>query len=92
MPRRKAAIEDNPIAQDILNELALYGTDKQFQPVQNALYGHMKRETKDRPAYDYTIGEFNYWFDRLVRAGLIEVDDDTRAVRASSILMISRDT
>lgn len=92
MPRRKSPVEESQIAQDILNELELYGKDKQFQPVQNALYGHMKRETKDRPAYDYTIGEFNYWFDRLVRAGCIEVDDDTRAVRARNIIMIGRDT
>jgi hypothetical protein len=92
MPKRPTLIDESKIARDILNELELYGTDKQFQPVQNALYGHMKRGTKDREPYDYTIGEFNYWFDRLVRAGLIEVDPDTRAVRASKIVMVPRDT
>lgn len=92
MPKRRTAIAESRIAQDILSELELYGTDKQFQPVQNALFGHMKRATQDRDPYNYTIGEFNYWFDRLVRAGLIEVDPNTRAVRASNILMVSRDT
>lgn len=85
MPRRKTPIMKTP-ARDVFAELELYAKDKQFYPVQNALFGHMQR--KD---YDITIGEFNYYFDRLVEEGYIDVDDDTRAIRATKLIIVDRD-
>lgn len=92
MPARPKTVDEMQIAQDILHELEVYGTDKGFQPVQNALFAYMKQKTPDRDPYDYTIGEFNYWFRQLVWARRIEVDPITRSIRAAKLIMIRRDT
>lgn len=93
MPRRKQPVLESKTARDILAELENYGVDRKFQPVQNALFNYMTRWDKEQncPVYDITIGEFNHWFDRLVNAGHIEVDDITRSVRAVQIDMVRRD-
>lgn len=85
MPRRKEPIFKTP-ARDIFAELEIYAKDKQFYPVQNALFCHMQRKE-----YDITIGEFNYYFKRLVDEGYIEIDDDTRAIRATKLIITERD-
>lgn len=78
---------ESQTARDILSELELYAKDRQFYPVQNALFGHMRRKQ-----YDVTIGEFNYWFDRLVRENYIDIDPDTRSVRCIRLMIIERDS
>ena len=94
MARRKQTLLDSQTARDILAELETYAKDKQFYPVQNALYGHMHRKLDDSKCRLYnelTIGKFDYWFDRLVFEGYIDIDDDTRAIRAVRLMIVDRD-
>lgn len=88
MPRRREPIENSSVAQDILTVLQTYAKDAQFYPTQNGLFQHMRRM-----GYRYSIGSFNYWFFRLVDAGLIQIDwQNTRAIRATSLAIVERDS
>ena len=96
MPRRKGPALDNPIARSIFNELDLYARDRQFYPVQNALYNHMtgfvkRPDGKLERRYVLSVGEFNYWFSRLVEEGHIEIDNATRAIRAMHLAIVQRE-
>lgn len=97
MPRRKGPVMDNPIARSIFNELELYAKDRQFYPLQGALYAYMTRFVKDetdgelKSCYDLRVGTFNYWFDRLVEDGYIEVDRTTRSIRAVHLMIVERE-
>lgn len=96
MPKRKAPALENSIAQSIFDELDLYARDKQFYPVQGALYGHMTRFVKNADgnlerAYALSIGEFNYWFSRLVEEGHIVIDRETRAIRAVHLMIVEKE-
>ena len=86
MPKQKRPVLESSVARDILNELEHYAKDKQFYPAQNALFGHMRRKR-----YELTISEFNYWFSRLAWDGYIEIDPDTRAIRAVKLIIVERD-
>lgn len=96
MPRRKGQVMDNPIARSIFSELELYAKDKQFYPLQNALYGHMTRFVKGsdgqlKRCYDLSLATFNWWFGRLVEDGYIKIDRETRSIRAVHLQIVERD-
>lgn len=96
MPRRKGPALDNPVARSIFNELDLYAKDRQFYPVQNALFNHMVGFTKMPDGhlerrYNLSVGEFNYWFSRLVEEGYIEIDLATRAIRAMHLAIVEKE-
>ncbi len=93
MPRRKEPLMNTP-ARDIMAELEHYAKDRQFYPVQNALYGHMIRRRDENGGRVYpglTVGVFNYYFKRLVDEGFVQIDPDTRAVRAVKLMIVERD-
>lgn len=97
MPKRKKPVMENSIARNIFNELELYAKDKQFYPLQGALYAYMTRFVKDeatgemKRCYDLRVGTFNWWFDRLVEEGFIEIDRVTRSIRAVHLVIVERD-
>lgn len=99
MPRRKTRIEDSQIARDIFNELDQYAQRKGFYPAPHALFTYMTTETRERsdsgewiinePRYtDLTRGQFEHWFGRLVHERLIEVDDQSGAIRCAHLGII----
>ncbi len=93
------AAGDTHISRVILNELEEYAKMRQFYPVPNALYSYMTKprwnkaaKKLDPPFYpDLKETLFRYWFRRLVGAGYIEIDDDTRAIRCIHLQIIERD-
>lgn len=99
MPRRKGPCLDNKTARDILHELSLYATDKQFYPVKYALYTYMakpyydlKTHRHEPPRYpDLGLWTFDWWFDRLVEEGYIEVDPVTKAIRCLHLEIIEKE-
>lgn len=96
MPKRKEPVMTNAIARDIFNELDLYAKDKQFYPVQHALYAYMTRFVKDetghlKRCYDLSISTFNWWFNRLVEEGYIKIDPITRSIRAVHLMIVERE-
>lgn len=99
MPKRKAPVLDNSIAKLIFDELDLYAKDKQFYPVQNALYSYMTKQQFNRATHkqepsrypDLARGTFDYWFERLVEEGYIEIDGATRAIRCVHLAIVERD-
>lgn len=96
MPKRKEPVMDSSIARDIFNELDLYAKDKQFYPIEHALYRHMKRYIRNdagvlEPLYKFSKGEFRYWFGRLVDERYIEIDEDTRAIRCSHLMIVEKE-
>lgn len=99
MPKRKGPVLDNPTARDILNELSLYAKDRQFYPVQNALWRYMaqtqynpKTHKKEEARYPKLgVWTFDYWFDRLIEEGYIEVDNITRAIRCVHLEIVERE-
>jgi hypothetical protein len=99
MPKRKDPVLNNSTALLIFNELDLYAKDKQFYPVQNALYSYMTKpqfnkatRQMDPPRYpDITRGTFDYWFERLVEEEYIKVDSATRAIRCVHLVIVERE-
>jgi hypothetical protein len=96
MPKRKEPVMNNAIARDIFNELDLYAKDKQFYPVEHALYAYMTRFVKGedgtrRRCYNLSISTFRWWFLRLVEEGYIKVDPETRAIRAVHLMIVERE-
>ena len=99
MPKRKTPAINNAVARDIFNELSLYGQDKQFLPVQNALFSFMTKphwnplnHQLEAPRYpELRQGVFDYWFDRLVEEGYIEIDRVTRAIRCTDLAIIKKE-
>lgn len=99
MPKRKGPVLENPIARSILDELSLYAKDKQFYPLQNALFGYMTRpqfnpatRKEDPPRYPkLKLWIFDYWYERLVEEGYIEVDRATRSIRCVHLAIVERE-
>lgn len=104
MPKRKSGAMENPTARDIFNELDLYAKDRQFYPLQNALYGYMTRFMKDASGklvldengkpkrhYNLSISTFNWWFSRLVEEGFIVIDRETRSIRAVHLQIVEKE-
>lgn len=95
MPKRKEPVLNNAIARDIFNELDLYAKDKQFYPVEHALYGHMirfvLRDGKMQRMYSLSKGEFRYWFARLVEEGYIQIDPASRAIRCVHLQIVEKE-
>lgn len=96
MPKRKGPALDNQIARDIFSELELYAKDRQFYPLEHALYSHMVRfernaDGKLERRYNLIKGVFRYWFSRLVEEGYIEIDKETRAIRATHLIIVEKD-
>lgn len=98
MSRRKPPALSNETARCILNELSLYATDKQFYPLQNTLWAYMAKPQWNYatlchdPARYPALGQwtFNYWFERLVEDGHIEIDKATRAIRAAHLEIVEK--
>lgn len=99
MPRRKEPVLNVQTARDIFNELDLYAQDKQFYPVQGALFSYMTKPQRNpmtkivEPARypDLKLGVFNHWFNRLVEEGYIQVDRVTRAIRCVHLAIVEKD-
>lgn len=98
MVTRKGYVLQNKTARAILDELNLYAKDKQFYPVKFALFRYMRDgETDKSHKYtpgrypELTQGSFNYWFDRLVAEGYIEIDWTTRAIRCVHLMIVERE-
>jgi hypothetical protein len=104
MPKRRESLSqlwshnDSHISHLIFNELDLYAKDRQFYPVQNALFSYMTNEQwnagthkLDPPRYPHlSQGIFDYWFGRLVEEGYIEIDQTTRAIRCLHLEIIEK--
>lgn len=105
MPKRRTPVMDTQLARDIYNELELYAKDKGYYPLQNALFAYMTRPVLDpktrmpvrnidtneiKRHYNITVGEFNWWFDRLVQEGYIAVDRDTRSIKCTELIIVER--
>jgi hypothetical protein len=105
MSKRKEPIskiwQDTPdhLSHQIFSELELYATDKGYYPIQNALFRFMtqpqwneKVRKQDEPRYP-KLGQwtFDYWFDRLVEEGYIEVDQVTRSIRCTHLIIVERE-
>ena len=104
MPPRSQPVMETQLARDIYNELELYAKDKGYYPLQNALFAYMTRpilDKDDKPQFDpdtnemlrhykITIGEFNWWFERLVKEGYIAVDKDTRSIKCTELVIVER--
>lgn len=88
------------LSRAIYNELYQYAIDKQFYPVENALYRYMTEPQLneathcEEPArYPYLgHGSFHYWFMRLCDEKYIAIDLSTsRAVRCESLEIVERE-
>lgn len=101
MAPRKQPILENKTARIILAELDLYAKDRQFYPLEGALftyltkgeYDHRKRKYIE-PRYPEMAnhwGSFHYWFVRLSNEGFIEIDNNTRAVRCVHLQIVEKD-
>lgn len=98
---RRGYVLTNKTARAIMDELNLYATDKQFYPSKFALLRFMQEgETKkvgNRAVHipgrypDITFGSYNYWFNRLVEEGHIEMDWTTKAIRCIHLIIVERD-
>lgn len=105
MPKRKQTLqaiwekEPDHISRQIFRELDLYAKDKQFYPVQNALWRYMTepqynpRTRKTEVARYPEIGQwkFDYWFGRLVEERFIEIDPTTRAIRCVHLEIVEKE-
>lgn len=105
MPRARQSLSQRwtenqeHISRKIFNELELYAKDKQFYPVQNALFNYMtkpqwnpKTRKKDPPRYPkLTLWTFDYWFDRMVDEGYIEIDLASRAIRCTHLEIVEKE-
>lgn len=96
MPKRKTDALNNSIAKSIFNELDLYAKDRQFYPIEGALYSYMIRPEKNesgkfKPRYDFNQDTFRYWFGRLVEDGYITIDKDTRSIRCNHLMIVEKD-
>jgi hypothetical protein len=101
MVTRKGYVLTNKTARAILDELDLYAKDKQFYPVKFALLRYMQEgETKKEGRRivhipgkypELTFGSYNYWFNRLVDEGYIEMDWTTKAIRCLHLIIVERE-
>lgn len=91
--------EPDHVSRQIWNELDHYARDKGFYPIQNKLYRYMtdpqwNKATKkmDPPRYP-ELGQwvFDYWYDRLIEEGYIEVDQITRSIRCSHLVIVEKE-
>lgn len=105
MPRARKSLaqiwteDPNHTSRQIFNELELYAKDRQFYPVQFALFRYMtgeqwnpKTRRKDPPRYPkLKLWHFNYWFERMVSEGYIEIDPDSRAIRCTHLEIVEKE-
>lgn len=87
MPLRKRDIKDTE-AWAIYQELKAYALTGQVIPNEHAFYAYVFTGQK---GYEMSLGKFRYHFGELIRTGLIEIDDQTRAVRLTEMVILDRE-
>lgn len=104
MPKRKQPLwliwkhNDNHISKQIHREFEEYAKTTGFYPTQRGLFNLMTQgrwlpnRKFEEPRYkDLQLGSFDHWFDRLVDEGYIKVDDATRSVNSTGLVIVEKD-
>lgn len=83
-------VDSEHVSRQIYRELEQYAVDYGYYPTQSALFALMTggvwgAQTHEwiPPRYQFDRNKFDYWFERLVEEGYIDIDDRTRAIRSS---------
>lgn len=96
--------DDTHISKAIYRELELYAVDEGFYPTQNGLFRLMTEEEwktviregrkvriRFPPRYQFTLDSFNHWFDRLKSDGYVAIDERTRGIKCTGLIITQRD-
>jgi len=96
--------DDAHISKSIYRELEIYAVDKGFYPTQRGLFrllveGEWKEAVREGrkirlwvpPRYSFTLDSFNHWFERLMDDGYVAIDERTRGIKCTGLIITQRD-